>query len=34
LILWPASDNAQFMRPVIVVRFPISGLTHWIRTQS
>jgi len=26
LILWPASDNAQFMLPVIVDRFPMPGL--------
>jgi len=27
LILWPASDNAQFMRPVIVNRFPTPTLS-------
>jgi len=26
LILRPASDNAQFMRPAIVNRFPAPGL--------
>jgi len=28
LILRPASYNAQFMRPVIVNRFPIPGLEN------
>jgi len=28
LILRPASDNAQFMRPVIVNRFPTLDFLH------
>jgi len=33
LILRPASDNAQYIRPAIVNRFPTSGLDVLIRTN-
>jgi len=34
LILQPASDNARFMRPMIVKMFPTPNLEYSVRAQG